>query len=147
MKKILFFGALSVLALSSCRKDDDDEQNTPTVVGIWKPSKEIVISGKNGAIISSEVSTTCYKKSTFDFKSNNTVTVDIYEENMDGACANYGKETLSYSYDAVTKKLKIEGEEDQEVLNLTSNEFQIVIEYSDVNNDNFDDKIVLVLVK
>lgn len=144
MTKNLVLGALSVLALSSCRKDD--EENTPTIVGVWKPLKEIVISGKDGAIISSENSDSCYKKSTFNFKNDNTVISTIYEENMDGNCTNFGSETLPYSYDANNKKLTVEGEE-QEVLSLSSTEFQIVSDYDDVNNDNFDDKIVLVLVK
>lgn len=145
MTKKLLLGALSVLALSSCRKDDEKE-NTPMVVGVWKPSKEIVISGKNGAVLSSTVSSNCYRRSTFNFKEDNNVISNIYDENISGECVTFGEDSFPYSYNSANKTIILDGEE-QDVLNLTDNEFEIVTQYEDMNDDNFDDKIVLVLVK
>lgn len=144
MKKILFLAVASTIALGSC-SSDDEENLSSTVVGLWKPSMEKVISGSNGNVLSTDNFDTCYKKSTFNFKANNTLTSNTYE-NVSGTCTNYGEDTSSYSYDHSNNKITIDGD-DYEVVAHTQNEFQIVGDYDDRNGDNIEDKIVLVLTR
>ncbi|WP_415326670.1 lipocalin family protein [Chryseobacterium sp. MMS23-Vi53] len=144
MKKFLFLAVVSTIALGSCSNDDDEDLST-TVVGTWKPSMEKVLSGSNGAVLSTDNFDTCYKKSTFNFKSNNTLSTNTYE-NVSGTCTNYGEQNISYSYNHSGKKITIDGD-DYEVISHTQNEFQIVGDYDDRNGDNIEDKIVLVLTR
>lgn len=145
MKKFLFLAVVSTIALGSCSKDDNEENLSTTIVGIWKPSMEKVISGSNGNLISTDNFDTCYKKSTFNFKANNTLTSNTYE-NVSGTCTNYGEQTISYSYNHSNKKINIDGDE-YEVISHTQNEFQLVSDYDDRNGDSIEDKIILVLTR
>ena len=141
---------LAILAIgfvfNSCKNDDSEEDNTETIVGIWKPIKEIAISGSNGNTISTQNSSTCYKKSTFDFKSNNTLASTIFDDQEDGSCKSYGTENRPYSYDFNGKKIIIDNEQ-FEVISHTKNELQFVANYDDENNDGIEDKIIIVLNK
>jgi len=145
MKKILFLAVASTIALGSCSSNDNEENISTTIVGVWKPSMEKVISGSNGNILSTDNFDTCYKKSTFNFKANNTLTSNTYE-NVGGTCSNSGEDTMSYSYDYSNKKITIDGDE-YEVISHTQNEFQLVGDYDDKNGDSIEDKVVLVLTR
>ncbi|KQT35900.1 hypothetical protein ASG22_02455 [Chryseobacterium sp. Leaf405] len=145
MKKILFLAVASTIALGSCSSNDSEENISTTIVGVWKPSMEKVISGSNGNVLSTDNFDTCYKKSTFNFKANNTLTSNTYE-NVSGTCSNGGEDTMSYSYDYSNKKITIDGDE-YEVISHTQNEFQLVGDYDDKNGDSIEDKIVLVLAR
>lgn len=147
MKKEFFLAILAIgFVFNSCKNDDSEEDNTETIVGIWKPIKEIAISGSNGNTISTQNASTCYKKSTFDFKSNNTVASTIFDDQLDGSCKSYGTENLPYSYEFNGKKLIIDNEQ-FEVISHTKNELQFVANYEDENNDGIEDKIIIVLNK
>lgn len=147
MKKKIFLALLATgFIFSSCKNDNSEEDNTETIAGVWRPAKEIAISGSNGTTISNQNASTCYKKSTFDFKSNNTVASTIFDDQMDGSCLSYGTENLPYSYDFNGKKLIIDNEH-FEVISHTKNELQFVANYEDENNDGIEDKIILVLYK
>ena len=143
MKKLLFLALSAGFVFSSCSNDDDD---TPSIIGTWRPSQTITVSGKTGNVIDTEDASTCYKKSTFEFKSNGSLVAVIYEDNGFGACSNIGTDTISYSYNYDKKRIIIDDEE-QEVIRHTDNKIQIVTEYDDVDGDNIDDKIITVLTK
>ncbi|RKE88391.1 MULTISPECIES: lipocalin family protein [Epilithonimonas] len=145
MKKNILLALCTIgLLASSCSKDEESTQEF-SIVGIWSPSREIVV-GSNGVTISNTAYTDCYKASTFDFKSDNKMTSHIYNTDGAGDCKNYGIVTVSYSYDHNAKKLIIDGE-DVEIVSRTNNELQFVSDYDDVDGDGKDDKIVTVLVK
>lgn len=146
MKKFLVLAVSATFVLSSC-SSDNDEDNSVNLVGVWRPTKTFKISGSNGNMLSSENSSACNKNSTYDFKSNNQLVSHIYEtDSSTNTCSDAGSETTPYSYDAANKKIIIDGDS-YEVLNHTSNEFQIVVDYGHYNNDNIEDQMVLVLTK
>jgi len=74
MKKPILLAFLSIgLALTSCSKDDDDAQNQ--LEGMWKLQAQSY-SGE------AEELDDCEKKSTVEFKGDNTVVItDIYSSN------------------------------------------------------------------
>ncbi|MFY1045859.1 lipocalin family protein [Chryseobacterium sp. GP-SGM7] len=149
MKKFLLLSILSTgLVFNSCSKNDDDDEpvNEFSLVGIWQPSREIAVSGSNGVTISNEMFQGCYLTSTYDFKSNNSLVINLFESNTSGSCVSTGIVTLPYSYDHPNKKLVIDNE-NVEIISRTKNEIQLVDHYEDVNGDNIDDKIIFVLVK
>jgi hypothetical protein len=60
MKKILFLAISAGFLFTACKSDDDDVY--ASVVGVWKPSREMAVSGKNGSTIYNDPSSSCYKK-------------------------------------------------------------------------------------
>ncbi len=144
MKKLLFLAISAGFVFTSCSSDDEEDVNS--IVGTWRPISEKAISGKNGSTLYNDPHSTCYKKSTFNFKSNNILSSTIYDENSSGNCENYGTDTSSYSYDPGNKQLTVDGEI-SEVAVLNSKELHIVSDYDDVNGDGVDDKIILVLAR
>ncbi|WP_312765943.1 lipocalin family protein [Epilithonimonas sp.] len=132
------------LFLGSCSKDNEDSQEF-SIIGTWSPSRKIII-GNNGVTISNTAYSDCYKASTFNFSTNNTMTSHVYDSNAEGDCENYGFVTVPYSYDHNAKKLVIDGE-NVEIVSRTNNELQFVSDYDDIDGDGKDEKIVTVLVK
>jgi hypothetical protein len=146
MKKLICTLA-TISIFNSCSNDDDDNQPEEfSIVGVWKPSREIVISGKNGTTLPSTAFSPCYQSSTFNFKSNNTLVSNIFENNISGNCASTGIETVPYSYNHSASTLKIDNE-DVEIVSRTFNELQIVSNYEDEDGDGIDDKIIYVFIK
>jgi len=143
-KNILLTLCFIGLLTSSCSKDDENTQEF-SLVGIWNPSRKIVV-GSNGVTISNTAYSDCYKASTFDFGSDNKMASHIYDFDSAGDCKNYGIVTVPYTYDHNEKKMTIDGE-NVEIVSRTNNEFQFVSDYDDVDGDGKDDKIITVLVK
>ena len=140
------FAFAAGLVFNSCSNDDDEQNDEFSLVGVWQPSREIVVSGSNGVTLSNTAFTGCYSTSTFDFKSNNTLVSNIFELNTSDNCVSTGIDTVPYSYDHAAKKLVIEGE-NIEIVSRTVNELQIVSDYNDRDGDGTDDKVIFVLVK
>jgi len=144
MKKLLFLAVSAGFIFTSCSNDDDTDSNS--IVGTWRPVSEKAISGKNGSTLYNDAHSSCYKKSTINFKSDNMVSSTIYDENSGGNCENYGTETYPYSYDAAKMQLTVDGDVSEVVL-LNQKELHFVSDYDDVNGDGVDDKIILVLAR
>lgn len=140
------FAFAAGLVFNSCSNDDDEQTNEFSLVGVWQPSREIVVSGSNGVTISNTAYSGCFSTSTFDFKANNTLVTNIFELNSSDNCVSTGIDTVPYSYDHAAKKLVIEGE-NIEIVSRTVNELQIVSEYEDRDGDGTDDKVIFVLAK
>ncbi|MBP0611927.1 hypothetical protein J8J42_02565 [Chryseobacterium sp. cx-311] len=152
MRKILLFSVFSAITLISCSSEDDHvDPTTPvnSVVGVWKPSVLKVYSGTNNStVLSTENADNCTKQSTYDFKSNGTVTATDIVPGTGTGCVNLGSETFSYSYNATTKILNIDGDLFP-VKTLTSGtfEFEDVDYQQDYNNDGIMDYLYVTLVK
>ncbi|CAD7816686.1 hypothetical protein CHRY9390_03219 [Chryseobacterium aquaeductus] len=145
MKNKIFLALVAGFIFNSCSKDDDQPEEF-SIVGVWSPSREIVVSGSDGITLSNDPASSCYQFSTFDFKDDNTLSSKIYDTEITGTCENFGTTTVPYSYDHNAKKLIIENEE-TEIVSRTFKELQIVSGYEDRNDDFIDDKIILVLGK
>lgn len=147
MKKLLLLALAAGFIFNSCTTDDDDDfTNEFSLVGVWHPSREIVVSGSTGITLSNTDYSPCYKTSTLDFKSNNTVLSNIFENNISGNCVSTGIETVPYSYSHSQSKLVIDGE-NIEIVSRTQNELQFVSHYDDEDGDGIDDKIIIVIIK
>ncbi|KQS92294.1 lipocalin family protein [Chryseobacterium sp. Leaf394] len=147
MQKLLLLALAAGFIFNSCTTDDDDDfTNEFSLVGVWHPAREIVVSGSTGVTLSNTDYSPCYRSSTLDFKSNNTVVSNIFENNISGNCVSTGIETVSYSYDHNASKLVIDGE-NIEIVSRTQNELQFVSHYDDEDGDGIDDKIIIVIIK
>ena len=80
MKRILTTVViLSVLAVSSCKKDDDAGTSEDPIVGTWKYTK-VLVDGKEGTPLSD-----CEKKGNYVFKADGTAE-DNYYDDVNTAC-------------------------------------------------------------
>jgi len=142
MKKIVL-GLVVLSSLVSCSNDDSSNNS---LVGVWKKSKEELVSGKDKTIIETFITDDCEKKGTIEIFNNGQYKSTRYStSNQD--CLLDGIFEGTCSYNANTKKLTMDGEL-KDVLSLTSNEFVYVIETTnDQNGDGIDDYYVSYLIK
>lgn len=143
MKKIIFIGALSALALTACKNDDDDNGGFP--VGIWKTTGVKLIDGASGQMVMEQPFDACTAKSTINFKSNGQAESHSYTENGT-TCADEGVETAAYSYNSSAKTITIDGET-YPILNQSASSFDMVVDEDDYTGDGKIDKVALKLVK
>lgn len=136
---------LSVVALMSC-SNDDDTNNEVSIVGTWKESKTVVYNGTNNVVLATELPDDCDKKNTYDFTNSGKLHTKIFYTKSDGTCGEDGNSTANYTYDAAGKKINVDGEI-SDVLSLTNNELQVVVDMNDENGDGVDDKVVLFLYR
>lgn len=146
MKKLLIFVFAAGFIFNSCSNNDDEQTDEFSLVGIWHPSREIVVSGSSGVTLSNTLYTGCFLTSTFDFRSNNTLVSNIFELDSGNNCISAGIETVPYTYNHDAKQLVIDGE-NTEIVSRTVNELQIVNNYEDRDDDGVDDKIIFVLAR
>lgn len=140
------FLSFSVLALMSC-SNDDDQENESSIVGLWRESKIVIYNGTNNAVLNTEMPDDCDKKNTYEFTSGGQINIKtFYTQSSTGNCLEDTTSSEAYTYNSETKKITV-GNETSDVLSLTSNELQIVVDMDDENNDGVDDKVVLVLYK
>ena len=145
MKKIMML-SLSMIALMSCSNNDDADNQT-SIVGVWKESKTVIYSGSNNAVLNTELPDDCDKKNTYEFTSNGMLnTKTFYTQSTTGLCIEVANSSDAYTYNPETKKIVVDGET-TDVLSLTNNALQIVVDINDENNDGVDDKVVMFLVK
>ncbi len=135
MKKILLAG-LAVFTLTACKKD---EEKKPSIIGVWKLDKELLVSGVDDIVLDTYTFDECEKKTTNEFKSNGQYVVTQYDWNQDHSdCEFDGTETMPYSYDESTKKITIDGQVG-EVITLTENKLVMQAELGDENGDGVAD--------
>ena len=102
MKKLLLCSIVGIFALTSCRKDDDA---TPSIVGVWKESKTLILSATDGKVIIEETPDACAEKNTYTFTSDGKYITKTFYTAPDKTCVEDGSETKTYVYDATTKKI------------------------------------------
>lgn len=149
MKKLLL-ASVALVSLAACR-NDDNSNDSASIVGTWHESKSIVISGKdNKTVLYTSVSDDCEKKSTFEFTNTNKVIVKAYEF-YNNACQALDPETLSYTYTSSTGKTVIsypgQTETDTYDTKVSANELQLSSPINDENQDGVADIEVLYFTR
>jgi hypothetical protein len=144
MKKLSLL-LLTTGVLLSCSKDDSKSQND-LLVGVWKESKEELVSGKDNSVIDTYPADDCDKTGSIELFSNGTYQTKRYSF-VNKNCVLEGTYNGVYSYNDTSKKLTMDGEQ-KDVLSLKLNEFVYIVEYTnDQNGDNVNDYYLNYLVK
>lgn len=160
MKKILLYAIAGFsLALTSC-KSDEEEANNPysesnLIVGVWKESKEVTISGAdNSTVLDTYMVTGCDALNNFNFKSDGGYVENIYDNATSGTGCNLDStKTGSYSYDPLTKALTINysggttGIENLTVLAVNASSLVVKNKIDDDNGDGIDDFVIITLYR
>lgn len=89
--KLLYGILIGIIILSSCSKNEDSKPDSITIVGIWKPIKEIEVCSTGKEEISNF--SACLQKTRLTFNSNGTLDNQEYSEDTGGCVENFGKGT------------------------------------------------------
>lgn len=110
MKKItILFAGLSLLGFSGCN-DDENSQPEYSIVGTWKPTKEVRTSVPvSGAGVSDEiVYSACQQTGTWMFAENQTgKRTDKGEAGTPAVCSTVAERNLTYNYNKTEKNIEI----------------------------------------
>ena len=160
MKKLLLFAIASFsLALTSCKSDEEEVNNPYTeanlIVGVWKQSKEVTISGAdNSTVLDTYTVTGCQALDNYNFKNDGTYVDQMHGSTAAGApCTLNTTNTGSYSYDPLTKALTINysggtsGTENLTVLAINASSLVVKNKIDDDNGDGIDDFVIITLYR
>lgn len=153
MKKLILI-ALASLSIISCRKDDDEKEES-LIFGTWNLTKIQVISGKDNSVISSYLITDCPEKRKYEFF-DNQYKITYFKDSFMVACDVLETENGEFTYDKNQKYILFKstfGSNNYSyavnVNSISTNELQISesnFSY-DANGDGIDDKEVRVFNK
>lgn len=154
MKKILFLAIAGLTLCTSCKSDDEenngnDEMNM--LVGVWKTSKQITVSGvDNTTVLDTYVPTGCYVQDYVNFKTDGTYVVTEYKSE-NNSCVVDSSEAGTYTYNPQTKELSISssgtsGSDIIKVQALTNSSLVISVN-DDFDGDGIKDKMTTYLYR
>lgn len=151
MKKLILI-AFASLSIISCRKDDDEKEES-LILGTWNLTKTQIMSGKDNSVLFSEAVTDCPDKRSYIF-SENKYTLNIFKDNFVGSCVVDETENGEFTYDENQKKITFKSTLTNNpyaitVNSVTYNELQLIDSSFgyDANNDGISDKYVMVFNK
>jgi len=151
LKKLILI-AFASLSIISCRKDDDEKEES-LILGTWNLTKTQLMSGKDNSVLFSEAVTDCPDKRFYIF-SENKYTLNIFKDNFVGSCVVDETENGEFTYDENQKKITFKSTLTNNpyvitVNSVTNNELQLIDSSFgfDANNDGISDKYVMVFNK
>ncbi|KQR93832.1 hypothetical protein ASG01_08195 [Chryseobacterium sp. Leaf180] len=111
MKKLaLIFAGLSLMAISGCNNSDDNEQPEYSMVGTWKPIREVRTSVPTGGggVTDDITYTTCQQDGRWLFNENKTgKRTDKGEVGNPLACSTTSDRNLTYNYNKEDTSIEI----------------------------------------
>ncbi|REC53731.1 hypothetical protein DRF62_12265 [Chryseobacterium piscium] len=152
MKKNFLLAFATLLLLSSCGNDDNENnQNViKPIVGSWKMSKTMMISGANNAILQSSPVSGCEALNTFEFGQNQSFSIKYYTKN-NMECITDGFDTGTYQYSENSKMLTFTYSDSMVksvvVYSIDSAEIMTVDHIEDYNDDGVNDTSVILFKK
>ena len=152
MKKNFLLAFATMLLFSSCGNDDNDNNQNAIkpIVGNWKMSRTMMISGSNNAILQSNPVTSCEALNSFEFGQNQSFSIKYYTKN-NIECIADGFDTGTYQYSENSKMLTFTYSDSVVksvvVYSLNSTEIMTVDHIEDYNNDGVNDTSVIVFRK
>ncbi len=160
MRKILLLAVASFsLAFIACKSDDDEiievYSEANMIIGVWKQSKEVIISGAdNSTVLDTYITNGCTAMDNFNFKNDGTYVDKIYGTSQSGQpCTLTTTSTGNYTYDPQTKALTItysggaNGVEHLTVLGVNTTNMVVKNKIDDDNGDGIDDYVIITLYR
>lgn len=162
MKKTMIFLFATIFIFSACQKNansnkkNDGNEITGNIIGDWRITKKLVLSGKNNAELDSKpvkAPENCGAKDTYTFKAGDKFIYDMYYGNEDGKCVPFTKDEGEYKFSRKDKtlstKLKFGPRIKYKIYKLTNTEMYLTdpLEEGDHNKDGVEDIYVLVFTK
>lgn len=125
MKKMkLFCGILiGLMIFSSCSSDDDNNSDSTSIVGIWKPIKEVDVCSTGNE--ETYDFSTCEQMTRITFSSNGAF-IDTEFDNDSGDCLEYFNETGTWTLNGNNLSITLDGETNNPTFfELTNNTLRI----------------------
>ena len=152
MKKNFLLAFATIFLLTSCGNDDNEnnQNGIKPIVGTWKMSKTMIISGSNNTILRSTHITGCEAQNTFEFGQNQNFSIKYYTKN-NIECIADGFDIGTYQYSENSKMLTFTYSdsvvESAVVHSLSTTEMMTVDHIEDYNDDGVNDTSVIVFKK
>lgn len=152
MKKNFLLAFATLLLFFSCGSDDNENNQNAIkpIVGNWKMSKTMMISGSNNAILQSSPVTGCETLNTFEFGQDQGFSIKYYTKN-NIECIADGSDTGTYQYSENSKMLTFTYSDSMVrsvvVYSLNNTEIMTVDHIEDYNNDGVNDTSVILFKK
>ncbi|MDY0932021.1 lipocalin family protein [Chryseobacterium sp. CFBP8996] len=152
MKKNFLLAFATIFLLTSCGNDDNENNQNAIkpIVGNWKMSRTMMISGSNNAILRSSPVSGCEALNTFEFGQNQSFSIKYYTKN-NMECIADGFDTGTYQYSENSKMLTFTYSdsmvESSVVHSLNSIEMMTVDHIEDYNDDGVNDTSVILFKK
>lgn len=152
MKNNILLAFATLLLFSSCGNDDNENNQNliKPIVGTWKMSKTMMISGSNNAILQSTPVRGCEALNTFEFGQNQSFSIKYYTKN-NIECIADGFDIGTYQYSENSKMLTFTYSdsvvESAVVHSLSTTEMMTVDHIEDYNDDGVNDTSVIVFKK
>lgn len=149
MKKTIFFAALSLLAIVSC-KEEDEVGSRADIVGVWKLKEKTVISGKNGSILHSMNVTTCDGNNTYEYTEDKKYKATYFSD-ASGDCLAVEEVSGEYNYNPEYHRVTLTYPNGTSVVSnvreLSGNVMKLDAAPTDYDSDGINDIIVHVYNK
>lgn len=152
MKQKFLLVFATILLFSSCGNDDNEnnQNGIKPIVGTWKMSKTMIISGSNNTILRSTHITGCEAQNTFEFGQNQNFSIKYYTKN-NIECIPNGFDAGTYQYSENSKMLTFTYSdsivESAVVHSLNTTEMMTVDHIEDYDNDGVNDTSVILFKK
>jgi len=152
MKNNILLAFATLFLFSSCGNDDNENNQNiiKPIVGTWKMSKTMMISGSNNTILQSSPVTGCEALNTFEFGQNQSFSIKYYTKN-NIECIADGFDIGTYQYSENSKMLTFTYSdsvvESAVVHSLSTTEMMTVDHIEDYNDDGVNDTSVIVFKK
>ncbi len=147
MKKIIL-PCISLLVFSCSSSDNEEPQSEKenNLIGKWKITNTIVISGTDKTTVLKEyLPDDCKQKSTYEYTTENKYIANDYNT-INGACV-FKANTRDYMYNPTDKTIKVENST-ADVLELTKSNFVLLTpDNYDYNSDGIQDYLKYIFVK
>ncbi|WP_234111004.1 MULTISPECIES: lipocalin family protein [Chryseobacterium] len=146
MEKMLL-GLFLMATIASCNSDrGNDAVIEPTVIGVWKLEKDLVVSGADHSTILHEyIPDDCKNKSTFEFAADGKYVANTYNT-INSNCVNSVMNS-QYQYKKNEKKLII-GASTADVLELSDHKLVVyAADNYDSNNDGINDFVKYFFIR
>ena len=138
---------LALMACTFLTQSCSSEESEPlSVIGAWKVSKQVILSGEDGTVLDTYTPSGCMVDDTIEFKENYTFLNSLYG-GTGGTCSLEDLKMGTYNYNPNTNLLgiKYDGDANTKILTvtkLTETEIEAYTYEADHNNDGIDDKFV-----
>lgn len=150
MKKTIFFAALSLLTVVSCKNDDEEVGSRTDIVGVWKLKEKTVISGKNSMVLHTMNVTTCDGNNTYDYTADKKYKATYFSDASGNCLANEvveAKYIYNPEYHRVTVTYANGNSVVTNVRELSGNVMKLDTVPTDYDSDGIMDMIVYVYNK
>lgn len=150
MKKIVWFGVLAALSLTSCRQEKEvgDKED---IVGSWKLTHVVTISTKTNTILNTYQVEGCEAHDIYEYTEDKKLNLTKFSPDANGDCISGQQLQYGYKYNPEAKRLTwyFDGGnyEQYDLRLLKDNQLELKYYPTDIDSDGYNDTVIKIFRK